>query len=65
MEKIKLRVLKSEDVRFFHDSRKNIRTLSKIINLLVDKVNELVDKNNELEENEKTFSQTGYKRSEK
>lgn len=37
----------------FHDSRGDIRALSKMCNELIDKVNELTDKINELDNNRK------------
>lgn len=50
VEKIKLRIIKPEDVGLFHDTRKDVRTLGKAINMLIDKVNELIVSNNELQQ---------------
>lgn len=48
MDRIKVKVKSSEESGLFHDSRKDIRTLSKVVNLLIDKVNELINENNRL-----------------
>jgi len=49
IQKIKVRINRSEDRGVFHDSRKDSRTLGEAINILIDKVNELVETNNRLE----------------
>lgn len=43
MKKIKQKVYRVSEPGFFHDSRKDVRTLSKAINILIDTVNELID----------------------
>lgn len=48
MEKIKIKVIKSEGRGIIHDSRADVRNLAKMVNLLIDKVNTLVDEINDL-----------------
>lgn len=43
MEKINVRINKSDDISLFHDSRSDVKKLSMVINLLIDKINEIVD----------------------
>jgi hypothetical protein len=47
--KIKIRLSKSQNTGLFHDSRSDVREISKVCNLLIDKVNELTDKINQME----------------
>lgn len=48
IESIRGRIQSSETSGVFHDSRKDIYTLSKMINTLIDKCNELIEDNNDL-----------------
>ena len=48
MEKIDFRIIKPDTIGIFHDSRKDVRTLAKVCNHLIDKVNELIDENAKL-----------------
>lgn len=48
MDKIKLKIKKSSDSGIFHASRKDVRILGEVVNLLIDKVNELIEENNKL-----------------
>lgn len=49
MEELKgYKLQKSSESGLFHDSRKDVRLLTKVCNALVDKVNELVKDNNDL-----------------
>jgi hypothetical protein len=48
MDKIKIRVKRSSESGIFHDSRKDIRVLGEMVNLLIDRVNELIEENNKL-----------------
>lgn len=47
MDKIKIKLVKSDDFGFFHDSRADVRKLKEVVNILIDKVNQLVDAVNE------------------
>lgn len=40
----------SDSIGILHDSRKDVRTLARMINILLEKVNGLVEANNNLEE---------------
>ena len=51
-EKLKIKIGKSDRCGLIHDSRQDIRTLSKVCNELIEKVNELVDEINELRRKE-------------
>jgi hypothetical protein len=44
--KIKQRIVQSEERGIFHNSRQDVRELSKMVNALIDKINELVDQHN-------------------
>ena len=48
MKRLDLHLRKPSTSGIFHDTRKDVQTLSKCINILVDKVNELVNENNKL-----------------
>lgn len=48
MEKISFKIIKPDEMGIFHDSRKDVRTLAKVVNLLIDKVNTLIEENNKL-----------------
>jgi uncharacterized protein YoxC len=48
IKKLTISVKKSESGGIFHDSRHDVRVLSKVCNELINKVNELTDKVNEL-----------------
>jgi uncharacterized protein (DUF488 family) len=50
IEKIKVKILRVDEPSFFHDSRKDARTLGTVVNLLIRKMNELIDENNRLRE---------------
>lgn len=49
IKKIKTKIRQSNDTGLFHNSREDVRTITKVCNELIDKVNELTDKVNELE----------------
>ena len=46
MDKIEIKIKPTSTVGVFHDSRKDIHTLTKVVNILIHKVNELVEENN-------------------
>lgn len=46
IKRITIKLRKPDNTGIFHDSRGDIRTLSKVCNELIDKVNELIDKTN-------------------
>lgn len=50
IEKINVKLVKTDSIGIFHDSRKDIRALAKIVNVLIEKVNQLIDnkKSNQL-----------------
>jgi regulator of replication initiation timing len=56
MEKIDFRIIKPETIGLLHDSRKDVRTLAKVCNHLIDKVNELIEENNRLQINVQKIS---------
>lgn len=45
MKKIDFKINKSDGYGLMHDSRSDIKTLSKVVNHLIDKVNELIEEN--------------------
>jgi len=51
MEKIKDKIIPSGEIGIVHASRRDVRTLGMVINMLIDKVNELID---EVEKQKKT-----------
>lgn len=53
IKRIKSRIKQSDNSGLFHDSRGDVRALTKMCNELIDKVNELTDKINELDSNKK------------
>jgi hypothetical protein len=50
MQKIKEKIVRSDGIGIFHDSRGDILKLTKMVNLLIDKVNELIEENNKLKD---------------
>jgi len=50
VEKLKIRVGKSNNTGIFHDSRSDVAKLGEVCNKLINKVNELVDEVNTLKE---------------
>jgi len=49
IQRIKTTLRGTNQAYLFHDSREDIRTLIKVINILADKINELVDEANKRE----------------
>ena len=48
IEKINMKIRKTDSMYLFHDAKEDINTLTKICNKLIDKVNELIDEINML-----------------
>jgi len=48
MKRIIIKLNQSDSCGIFHDTRKDVRTLMKVVNVLIDKINELVEENNKL-----------------
>lgn len=57
IKKIKTKIIRSDSVGIFHDSRSDARVLARQVNLLIAKVNELVEVVNILEKYKKTQEQ--------
>lgn len=45
---IKVRLNGTGEPGLFHDSRKDVKIIAKVVNMLIDKVNELIEENNRL-----------------
>jgi hypothetical protein len=48
MKKIKQKLIRTSESGLFHDSRKDVRLISQVVNNLIDTVNELIDENEKL-----------------
>lgn len=48
ISKIRLRLNRVGEVGLFHDSRSDVRTISRYVNQLADKLDEVIDENNKL-----------------
>lgn len=46
LKKINIKVNPTEERGIFHDSRKDVKTISKALNICIDKINELVTEYN-------------------
>ncbi len=47
IKEIKESITNSDSIGLTHDSRKDVRALAKMINILIDKVNELIEEIND------------------
>lgn len=56
MEKMKFKLKQSSGVGIFHDSRADVRSLSKVINLIIDKMDEIIEEINNLKEKQNNAS---------